>query len=535
MAGSRPSGQLAFVGRARLVEKVKVALDAGLDIWLTGEHGVGKTALAKRVAPDAIYCPHVTPAKEFLFLILSECYRRGWYVPDGDFVDDEVLHLLGDAATKSGVPLMWPNRARFVFPGNAQYRLTTGSLAEIGVLAVVLMLGALTVPVARYGPRRLLHLATGSMFGAVRDAEEWSADYELEADVEGYNVLTQRLVSGRFRVVGRRGGAPSGSCRLIIESQQAGTGVGAGYWILAETGDELYRIAPRHVRIEKRSPRQTQTVVVHASNITLAALSRELLRCVPDTPSPEPRSQVEVEAEAMTDGFGPNDLLITGQGECYPFPQDPLSAPVDTPANGLKTVTFSGQHISFDFAQPRHLASAGTRVALKSATLTIQLPRGVALPRLNFPPLRRVVVARSMLRHADLLVREGDLVRQSQPLNRTFAQQLEHEPTPQEQLLQAQADQSRRELLALEVEERAMKRSPLWAQLAQGFVQRRRVLQRQADWRPPVPPRASLPAVSVAPFDGVVENVEWEPPTLPTQRGEKPEHAAQVALVRVKW
>lgn len=92
---SRTASSLAFIGRARLIEKCRVALDAGLDIWLTGEAGVGKTALAKRIAPGAIYCPHVTPAKELLAGILVECWRRGWWMPDEPCEDDEaVLHLI---------------------------------------------------------------------------------------------------------------------------------------------------------------------------------------------------------------------------------------------------------------------------------------------------------------------------------------------------------------------------------------------------------------------------------------------------------
>ncbi len=438
-----------------------------------------------------------------------------------------ILHLLGDAATKSGVPLFWPNRARCVFPGNEALRLKTGSLAEVGVLACVLLIGALIVPLAQQGPRRLLHLATGSMFGAVRDAEEWSADYELEAEVEGYNVMAQSLVSGRFRVVGRRGDG-----KLIIEAQEASTGAGAGYWLLAETGDEPYRIAPRRVRIEKRSPRATQTKVLRVSNITLGALSRALVGLVPTAPLAEPKNAEE--AARMTDGFGPNDLLISGQAECYAFPQDPASAPVDTPASGLKTVTFAGTRATFDFAQPRHLTSAGNRIAIKSATLTIQVPRGATIARLNLAPLHRIIAARSMRRHSDLLVRAGDLVRRGQRLSRPFAQKLQHEMTPEEQRLENRAEAAGRELEALDVEERAMKRSALWAQFASSFAQRRSALQTQASWRAPQAAKVPLPLAAIAPFDGVIESIEWEPPTLPVQRGEVAEHAAQIAVARIQ-
>ena len=87
--------------------------------------------------------------------------------------------------------------------------------------------------------------------------------------------------------------------------------------------------------------------------------------------------------------------------------------------------------------------------------------------------------------------------------------------------------------LALEAEERAMKRSSLWGELRVSFAQRRRALETQAAWRMPPAPRATPPRPVSAPFDAVVEAVEWEPPTVPTQRGERPEHAARVTLVQV--
>lgn len=85
-----------------------------------------------------------------------------------------ISHLLADAATKSGVPLAYPNRRSWVFPGNETYRVRTGSAAELGVLLAFLLLGMLTIPIQRLGVRRLLHLATNSLGGAVRDSEDWS-------------------------------------------------------------------------------------------------------------------------------------------------------------------------------------------------------------------------------------------------------------------------------------------------------------------------------------------------------------------------
>lgn len=86
------TGHMAFVGRRRLIEQCRQAVDAELDIWLTGEQGVGKTALAKRISQEAIYVAHVSPAKELLSALLMECCSRGWYEAldkEGEAIDCE--------------------------------------------------------------------------------------------------------------------------------------------------------------------------------------------------------------------------------------------------------------------------------------------------------------------------------------------------------------------------------------------------------------------------------------------------------------
>lgn len=57
------AGEAAFVGRARLLAQIRQSLDSGIPIFLRGESGVGKTALAHRAAPDAYYIEHCTPVK----------------------------------------------------------------------------------------------------------------------------------------------------------------------------------------------------------------------------------------------------------------------------------------------------------------------------------------------------------------------------------------------------------------------------------------------------------------------------------------
>ena len=105
MAANR-AGQAAtppiWVRRRALLDQCRRAADAEQDIHLTGESGVGKTALAKRIRDDAIYLAHPSPAGELLCALLFECYRRGAWEPDG--AEDETLDeiAIGKAVRKLG-------------------------------------------------------------------------------------------------------------------------------------------------------------------------------------------------------------------------------------------------------------------------------------------------------------------------------------------------------------------------------------------------------------------------------------------------
>lgn len=438
-------------------------------------------------------------------------------------------HLLADAATKSGVPMGWPNRRAWVFPGNESYRVRTGSAAELGVLLAFLLIGMLTIPIQRLGVRRILHLATNSLGGAVRDSEDWS-EWRQTARVEGYDVMNQKVVEGTFPVVGRRDDGT-----LVIERDDGQS----GYWLLKEGGTELHRIAPRSVRIEKAGPASSETRIVRVSNLSFRALATALIRTTPKGITGEEDSGLFPPASGSKPGFSGSvylhPILISGEGQCWPLPQDPQHAPIDFPQFGMRAVHFEDRKVSFDFAQPRHLTGAGLRVALRSATLSIKLSKGAHLPRLDFPTNRRDVVARSMLRHGDLLVRTGDLLRKGAILNRTFGQSFEHRLTPTEEDQQRAADGARRDLVALEAEEIALKRraAPTWGQMIEAYRARRQSLETAAAWTPPVDSQQKVPPPAVAPFDCVVENLEWEPPSTPTRAGEVAEQSAKLSLVQI--
>lgn len=342
--------------------------------------------------------------------------------------------------------------------------------------------------------------------------------------------MNQKVVEGTFPVVGRRDDGT-----LVIERDDGQS----GYWLLKEGGTELHRIAPRTVRIEKGRPAISQTKIVRVSNLSFRALAMALNRSIPRGITGEEDSSLFPLASGSKPGLSGSiylhPVLVSGEGDCWPLPQDPDHAPIDYPQFGLKAVHFENRRVSFDFAQPRHLTGAGLRVALRCATLSVKLSQGATLPRLDFPIVRRELVARSMLRHGDLLVRTGDLLRKGAILNRTFGQSFEHRLTPSEEDEQRAADSARRELVALEAEEIAFKRraASTWGQMIEAYRARRQSLETAAAWKPPVTSKEKAPPPASAPFDCVVEALEWEPPSTPTRPGEVAEQSAKLSLVQI--
>lgn len=415
-----------------------------------------------------------------------------------------ISHLLADAATKSGVPLAWPNRARYVFPGDANYRVRTGSMAELCIMLVFLAIGAVLIPIAKAGPRRLLHMATGDMPGALRDQEDYGKDSDTEIELDGYDTLGQSTVTGRFPVVGRRGDGG-----LLIERD-------GKLWVVKESGDEQYRIKPRRVRIYPTTPRRTLTRAVRVGNLTIGALARLL----------------------------PAGARITGEMSCYPSNQPHISAP----PIGVKTVAFDsgGKVVSFDFATRVHLHASSPGIALQPATVTITYNTKNTLPRLLWPTHRASVGVGHMRRHADLRVLEGSFVKRGQVLNVTFAQRIirpavEVPADPSIALAAAEKRAALGKLKALSIEENAMRRASVWGDLSSSFAARRAALESAANQviaiqtKPqPIVITAPQPIASQAPFDGVVDAISWEPPTLPQEKGELPEHSAQLSLVEIQ-
>ena len=99
-----------FIGRRHLLEKARQAVEAGLDVHLCGEAGVGKSALARRVAPEALFVAHPSPASEVLGFLLLESYGRGWWSgpasgkdedEDADWDDEKLLKAIKKMGQKA--------------------------------------------------------------------------------------------------------------------------------------------------------------------------------------------------------------------------------------------------------------------------------------------------------------------------------------------------------------------------------------------------------------------------------------------------
>ena len=425
------------------------------------------------------------------------------------------FHLAGDACTKAGIPLMWPRRERWVFPGDAKFRLKTGSVAEWIVLGMVMMVAVLVLPVARMGPRRWLHVVRGDIGSAVRDQEDFAGRFATEADVEGYDVLTHKLVTGRFPVAGLQG--DSG---LLIQRDGA-------LWMVSKTATSAdpFRIEPRKVRVYAVRPLETRQETLLASNITLSAVADRIVTPIDAMPPPWERPARE--------DFSVPDIRVSGVAHCFPFAKG-SDAPRDQPNKpGIKRVEFGGGDLlTLRDANIFDLRSCGG-VTIRTASLSLTIPKKMPLPKLLFESQTRTVEVPHLGRHADLKAQVGQLVWKGSALGHTFAQTLKHEPTPDEQLQEAAAKAAQKELAGLDAEEKAMRQSELWRQFASSFAQRRAALQKQASFKVATPPAAKAPPPVVAPFSGVVESIEWEAPTVPTLPGEKPEHTARVTLSEV--
>ena len=156
-------------------------------------------------------------------------------------------HLLADCGTKSGVPLFHPHPAQCVLPGNSRYRVTTGSLAEQGVLLVLLILLGLVFPLSRMGGAwRAMRYLMATQEAAYSDYRE--ATTETVLDFRGRWRTSRQPVEGQARIL------EAAKSQFLIAFQ-------GEVWLYGESGD----ILPDRSRVRATGqPLQVDTLVVEA-------------------------------------------------------------------------------------------------------------------------------------------------------------------------------------------------------------------------------------------------------------------------------
>ena len=111
-----------------------------------------------------------------------------------------------DAASKSGVPVLYPSPKRLVFPFDPNFRLKTGSPVERLFQAVlVILLSVLLSNVMDGGIQGAFRGVLATDTAAVDFYREYGSSSRIYGDVEGLLVVENRRVAGRFEIVGTDG------------------------------------------------------------------------------------------------------------------------------------------------------------------------------------------------------------------------------------------------------------------------------------------------------------------------------------------
>jgi len=81
-------------------------------------------------------------------------------------------HLVSDMMTKSGVPLFWPSRTFYYFPGDANYRIKTGSVSEWVLLGILTVILSHAIGITRPGVNATMRFVKGSVLSFAQSGEE---------------------------------------------------------------------------------------------------------------------------------------------------------------------------------------------------------------------------------------------------------------------------------------------------------------------------------------------------------------------------
>jgi len=149
-------------------------------------------------------------------------------------------HLWIDMVNLRGADLLWPSPLRFVFPGNRNYRLETGSKAEMVLLTAFLAIAALLYPVSGSGFRVGLQHLLGNFEMAHDTFIKNAGSYWYTLKLDAVDNLTLEQVRCDCPVVGawKEG--------LIVIKDEEPRAVG-----LSQVNHNLY---PTHAELVKGEP-----------------------------------------------------------------------------------------------------------------------------------------------------------------------------------------------------------------------------------------------------------------------------------------
>lgn len=327
------------------------------------------------------------------------------------FLYGYLSHLLLDTLNVNGVPLLWPNRLQFWFFPNRKMRVPYGSPTESTIALVMLFTGIFLWPVGSNGFDTAFRRMVATPETAVADYIDMRETNEVFAVLTGFNSETQEPMNGRYRIV-----EAIGRAGIIVEDD-----AGRAYQVSKNGQVVAYR-----VRAYPGVP-----AVVRAYRLDVGGrLLSDILAALP---------QAEARAVWIT-----GNLLVAADVQPppaaagtfqrvrrLPGPQNVLllhaARPVDLAAYSTAFVTSGSLVVRVEYSGNR----APDALPLSPVTAGRSTVRLVELP--NLPSL------------AGLLVEQGDIVTEGQPLARYVddvkpAQHRENARQARQQAAQAQAD-----------------------------------------------------------------------------------------------
>ncbi len=342
-----------------------------------------------------------------LLLPVYFSYPGVWFA----FLYGYLSHLLLDTLNVNGVPLLWPNRLQFWFFPNRKMRVPYGSPTESTIALVMLFTGIFLWPVGSDGFDTAFRRMVATPETAVADYIDMRETNEVFAVLTGFNSETQEPMNGRYRIV-----EAIGRAGVIVEDE-----AGRAYQVSKNGQVVAYRV--------RAYPGATAVVRAYRLDVGGRLLS-DILAALP---------QAEARAVWITGNLlvaadvqpPPADAGTFQRVRRLPGPQNVLllhaARPGDLTPYSTAFVTSGSLVVRVEYSGTK----APDSLPLAPATAGRATVRLVELP--NLPSL------------AGLLVEQGDIVTEGQPLARYVddvkpAQHRENARQARQQAAQAQAD-----------------------------------------------------------------------------------------------